>query len=163
MSNKINCKLKVNGNLHYLNIPDDRPLLFVLRNDLNLKGSKLGCGLEQCGSCSVLVNGKQILSCSKKAIEFEGKEITTIEGLESNNKLSIIQDAFIEFNAAHCGYCTAGIIISITSLFNKTNSPKQKDIIKSLEGNLCRCGSHQSVLKAIKKIKTTLAKHSLEI
>ena len=158
MSNKVNCELKINGSLHNVKIPEDTPLLFVLRNNLNLKGTKLGCGLEQCGSCSVLVNGKQILSCSKRAIEFEGKEITTIEGLESNNKLSIIQDAFIEFNAAHCGYCTAGIIISITSLFNETNSPKKKDIIKSLKDNLCRCGSHQSVLKAIQKIKTTLVK-----
>ena len=130
----------------------------MLRNNLNLKGTKLGCGLEQCGSCAVLVDGKKTLSCSQLAVEFQGKEITTIEGLALNEKLSIIQEAFVEFNAAQCGYCTAGIIMSLTSLYNNTKTPSRKDMIKSLEGNLCRCGSHQSVLKAVEKINSTLVK-----
>lgn len=158
MSNKVNCELKINGSLHNVKIPEDTPLLFVLRNNLNLKGTKLGCGLEQCGSCAVLVDGKKILSCSQLAVEFQGKEITTIEGLSLNEKLSIIQEIFVEFNAAQCGYCTAGIIMSLTSLYNDTKNPSRKDIIKSLEGNLCRCGSHQSVLKAVDKINSTLVK-----
>lgn len=158
MSNKVNCELKINGSLHNVKIPEDTPLLFVLRNNLNLKGTKLGCGLEQCGSCAVLVNGKKTLSCSQLAVEFQGKEITTIEGLSLNEKLSIIQEIFVEFNAAQCGYCTAGIIMSLTSLYNDIKNPSRKDIIKSLEGNLCRCGSHQSVLKAVDKINSTLVK-----
>ena len=158
MSNKVNCELKINGSLHNVKILEDTPLLFVLRNNLNLKGTKLGCGLEQCGSCAVLVDGKKTLSCSQLAVEFQGKEITTIEGLSLNEKLSIIQEIFVEFNAAQCGYCTAGIIMSLTSLYNDIKNPSRKDIIKSLEGNLCRCGSHQSVLKAVDKINSTLVK-----
>jgi aerobic-type carbon monoxide dehydrogenase small subunit (CoxS/CutS family) len=158
LSNKVNCELKINGSLHNVKILEDTPLLFVLRNNLNLKGTKLGCGLEQCGSCAVLVDGKKTLSCSQLAVEFQGKEITTIEGLSLNEKLSIIQEIFVEFNAAQCGYCTAGIIMSLTSLYNDTKNPSRKDIIKSLEGNLCRCGSHQSVLKAVDKINSTLVK-----
>jgi len=152
LSNEVNCKLKINGFLYDLTIPDDRPLIFVLRNDLNLKGTKLGCGLEQCGSCTVLIDGKKALSCNQTALSFQGKNITTIEGIEVNNKYSVIQEAFIEFNSAHCGYCSSGIIMSLTSLFNKTVLPKKDEVIKCLDNNLCRCGSHFSVLKAVEKI-----------
>ena len=156
MSNSVNCKLNVNGIEHNLNISEDRPLLFVLRNDLNLKGTKLGCGLEQCGSCTVLINGKKTLSCNQNAMDFIDKEIITIEGLEKNNKLSLIQEAFIEYDAAQCGYCTSGIIMSVTSLFNDTKNPNKTDIVNCLDGNLCRCGSHASVFRAIEKVKSKL-------
>lgn len=152
MSNEVNCKLKINGFLYDLTIPDDRPLIFVLRNDLNLKGTKLGCGLEQCGSCTVLIDGKKALSCNQTAVSFQGKDITTIEGIEVNNQYSVIQEAFIEFNSAQCGYCSSGIIMSLTSLFNKKILPKKDEVIKCLDNNLCRCGSHYSVLKAVDKI-----------
>jgi nicotinate dehydrogenase subunit A len=152
LSNEVNCKLKINGFLYDLTIPDDRPLIFVLRNDLNLKGTKLGCGLEQCGSCTVLIDGKKALSCNQTAVSFQGKDITTIEGIEVNNQYSVIQEAFIEFNSAQCGYCSSGIIMSLTSLFNKKILPKKDEVIKCLDNNLCRCGSHYSVLKAVDKI-----------
>jgi nicotinate dehydrogenase subunit A len=152
LSNEVNCKLKINGFLYDLTIPDDRQLIFVLRNDLNLKGTKLGCGLEQCGSCTVLIDGKKALSCNQTAVSFQGKDITTIEGIKVNSKYSVIQEAFIEFNSAQCGYCSSGIIMSLTSLFNKTALPKKDEVIKCLDNNLCRCGSHYSVLKAVEKI-----------
>tara|TARA_B110000971_G_scaffold1819_1_gene2063 strand:- start:11537 stop:12016 length:480 start_codon:yes stop_codon:yes gene_type:complete len=156
MSNKVNCKLNVNGKLHNLDISEDKPLLFVLRNDLKLKGTKLGCGLEQCGSCTVLVDGQKTLSCNQNALDFVDKQITTIEGLKHDNQLSIIQEAFIEFNAAQCGFCTTGIIMAVTSLFNENNNPNKEDIIDSLKNNLCRCGSHASILRAVEKVKRNI-------
>ncbi|MDA0764636.1 MAG: (2Fe-2S)-binding protein [Proteobacteria bacterium] len=162
MSNEVKCKLKINGLVYNLSIPSDTPLIFVIRNNLNLKGTKLGCGLEQCGSCTLLVDGKKTLSCNQNAIDFEGKEITTIEGLEVNNKYSLLQEAFIEFNSAQCGYCSSGIIMSLTSLFNEKNIPTENDIVKSLENNLCRCGSHHSVLKAVEKVISILSNEKVE-
>ena len=117
-----------------------------------MTGTKLGCGLEQCGSCAVLVDGSKILSCNRPAIEFVDKEITTIEGISKNDVLNEIQQSFKEFNAAQCGYCTSGIIISLSEIFNKDTIPTNIEISSSLEGQLCRCGSHAAVIKAINKL-----------
>ena len=114
--------LNVNGKSKNIVSSEDKPLLYILRDDFKLTGTKLGCGLEQCGSCAVLVDGSKILSCNRPAIEFVDKEITTIEGISKNDVLNEIQQSFKEFNAAQCGYCTSGIIVSLTELFNKKES-----------------------------------------
>ena len=144
--------LNVNGKSKNIVSSEDKPLLYILRDDFKLTGTKLGCGLEQCGSCAVLVDGRKILSCNRPAIEFVDKEITTIEGISKNDVLNEIQQSFKEFNAAQCGYCTSGIIVSLTDLFNKKKSPDRKEIIDNLSGQLCRCGSHASVLKAVNNL-----------
>ena len=147
--------LKVNGNSKNIVSSEDKPLIYILRDEFNLTGTKLGCGLEQCGSCAVLVDGKKILSCNRPAIEFVNKDITTIEGIAKNEVLNEIQQSFKDFNAAQCGYCTSGIIISLSSVFLKNSDPTDEEILKSLDGQLCRCGSHASVMKAIDKLKAS--------
>ena len=144
--------LRVNGKSKNIFSSEDKPLLYILRDEFNLIGTKLGCGLEQCGSCAVLVDGNKVLSCNRPAIEFVDKEITTIEGISKNDVLNEIQQSFKQFNAAQCGYCTSGIIVSLTELFNKKDIPDRNEIIESLSGQLCRCGSHASVLKAVDNV-----------
>ena len=144
--------LNVNGKSKNIVSSEDKPLLYILRDDFKLTGTKLGCGLEQCGSCAVLVDGSKILSCNRPAIEFVDKEITTIEGISKNDILNEIQQSFKEFNAAQCGYCTSGIIISLSEIFNKDTIPTNIEISSSLEGQLCRCGSHAAIIKAINKL-----------
>ena len=150
--NKTEYILNVNGKSKNIVSSEDKPLLYILRDDFNLTGTKLGCGLEQCGSCAVLVDGSKVLSCNRPAIEFVNKKITTIEGIAKNEVLNEIQQSFKEFNAAQCGYCTTGIIVSLTELFNKKKIPESKEIVESLSGQLCRCGSHASVLKAVNNV-----------
>ncbi len=144
--------LSVNGKSKNIFSSEDKPLLYILREEFNLIGTKLGCGLEQCGSCAVLVDGSKVLSCNRPAIEFVDKEITTIEGISKNDVLNEIQQSFKEFNSAQCGYCTSGIIVSLTELFNKKEIPDRNEIVQSLSGQLCRCGSHASVLKAVNNV-----------
>ena len=144
--------LRVNGKSKNIFSSEDKPLLYILRDEFNLIGTKLGCGLEQCGSCAVLVDGNKVLSCNRPAIEFVDKEITTIEGISKNDVLNEIQQSFKQFNAAQCGYCTSGIIVSLTELFNKKDIPDRNEIVESLSGQLCRCGSHVSVLKAVNNV-----------
>ena len=141
--------LKVNGKTFDANCVAETPLIYVLRNQLDLVCTKLGCGLEQCGSCAVLVNGEQVLSCVRAASEFVGTEITTVEGLAVEGKPTIIQQAFIEEGAAQCGYCTAGLVIAATALIKKNPQPSREEIIEALSDHLCRCGSQLRVLKAI--------------
>ena len=150
--NKTEYILNVNGKSKNIVSTEDKPLLYILRDNFNLTGTKLGCGLEQCGSCAVLVDGSKVLSCNRPAIEFVNKKITTIEGIAKNEVLNEIQQSFKEFNAAQCGYCTSGIIVSLTELFNKKKIPESKEIVESLSGQLCRCGSHASVLKAVNNV-----------
>ncbi len=138
-------KLTVNGESREADADPSTPLIYVLRNDLGLKGTKLGCGLEQCGACAVLVDGKSVLSCNRAASEFAGREIVTIEGLGEN----AVQQAFITENAAQCGYCTPGLIVAVTALLAKDRKPSRAEIVTALDKHLCRCGSHTRVLKAI--------------
>jgi aerobic-type carbon monoxide dehydrogenase small subunit (CoxS/CutS family) len=138
-------KLTVNGEPREVDIDPSTPLIYVLRNDLGLKGTKLGCGLEQCGACAVLVDGESVLSCNRAASEFTGHKIVTIEGLGDN----AVQQAFIAENAAQCGYCTPGLIVAVTALLAKNRKPTRAEIVKALDKHLCRCGSHTRVLKAI--------------
>ena len=145
--------LNVNGTSHKIEEESDTPLIFVLRNHLKLKGPKLGCGQEQCGACVVLVNGEAENSCVRAASEFEGDEIITVEGLSENGKLSLVQRAFQHEGAAQCGYCTSGIIVATTALFRENLKPSDEEIKEALYDHLCRCGSHNSVLKAIKFLR----------
>jgi len=153
---KIECNLSINGTSKNVVINEDKPLIFVIRDEFGLTGTKLGCGLGQCGSCAVLVDGKKKNSCNILAKDYQHSEITTIEGLKTTKGLNIVQKAFKEFNAAQCGYCTSGIIVSLTSLFKKNKNPSNDEINTSLSDHLCRCGSHNSINKAIIKIKSDL-------
>ena len=152
---KIQCKLKINGVLKEVSIHKDKQLIFVIRDEFGLTGTKLGCGLEQCGSCAVLIDGKKKLSCNIFASDYQRHDIITIEGLSKNKELNIIQDAFKKFNAAQCGYCTSGIIIALSELFQKVKNPSKDQVIQALEGQLCRCGSHSSIFKAIESLKVS--------
>ncbi|MDC0093662.1 2Fe-2S iron-sulfur cluster-binding protein [Alphaproteobacteria bacterium] len=154
---KIKCTFNINNISKTISIHEDKPLIFVIRDEFGLTGTKLGCSLEQCGSCAVLVDGDKKLSCNSLAKNFQNSQIITIEGLGNEKDLNIVQENFKRYNAAQCGYCTSGIIISLTALFNKSTKPTKEDVIRSLEGHLCRCGSHNSIFQAINAIKKELA------
>lgn len=145
----VSLTLCINGAEHEIQSDPDTPLLFVLRNELKLMGAKLGCGLEQCGACAVLVDGTPQMTCSSPAATFVGREIVTVEGLSDHAVGRRVQDAFVQANAAQCGYCTAGLVIAVTGLV-ADGAPKDPVAIKeALAPHLCRCGSHPRVLEAI--------------
>ena len=142
--------LRVNGSAREVDSPDPEvPLLYVLRNDLALTGTHFGCGLAQCGACTVLVDGKAVRSCVTPARAVAGMEVTTIEGLGTPAKPDALQAAFIAEQAAQCGYCTAGIIMSAKALLKATPRPTRDQVCEALAGNLCRCGSHDRVIRAV--------------
>ncbi len=132
-----------------LETDDERMLLWVLRSDLALTGTKYGCGEELCGACTVVVNGKAIRSCQTPLKEVAGKEVLTIEGLERNGKLHPLQKAFLEHDAFQCGFCTSGMIMNAYALLMERPSPTDADIMSGMEDNLCRCGAHLRIVKAI--------------
>ena len=142
-------KLKVNGVSHDVAAPDAAPLLFVLRNDLQLNSPKFGCGLAQCGACVVLVDGQPVRSCVTPAGSVAGQEITTLEGLGSIDKPSKLQQAFIDEQAAQCGYCMNGMIMASQALLSKNPKPSEQEIRHALDGNLCRCGVQNRVVRAV--------------
>lgn len=134
------------------------PLLFVLRNELQLKAPKFGCGLGQCGSCMVLVGGRTIYSCQIPIQSVTGKEITTLEGIQGDDKkLHAVQEAFIECSALQCGYCTNGMIMASIALLDRNPSPTDDEIKSGLQGNLCRCGAQGRVIKAVRRASEILA------
>jgi len=126
-----------------------RPLLWVLRTDLGLTGTKFGCGLATCGACTVLVDNKAVRSCSYPAGNAEGREIVTIEGLANNGKLHPLQEAFVKHDALQCGYCTPGMILTAYSLLRENPEPTREQIIQGMNNNLCRCGAHIRIIDAI--------------
>ena len=130
-------------------MPDDTPLLYVLRNDLKLNGPKYGCGLSQCGSCTVLVDGQAVRSCVTPVGSVTGQDITTLEGLGTLEKPSKLQQAFIDEQAAQCGYCLNGMIMSAQALLDKSPKPTEAQVRSALDGNLCRCGVHNRVVRAV--------------
>jgi nicotinate dehydrogenase subunit A len=142
-------KLKVNGRPQEVAVPDDTPLLYVLRNDLKLNGPKYGCGLSQCGACTVLVDGQAVRSCVTPVGSVTGQDITTLEGLGTLEKPSKLQQAFIDEQAAQCGYCMNGMIMSAQALLNKSPKPSEAQVRSALDGNLCRCGVHNRVVRAV--------------
>jgi len=142
--------LKVNGTSREVESDDpDIPLLYVLRGDLGLTGTHFGCGLAQCGACTVLVNGRAVRSCLAPAQSVVGQEVVTIEGLGSPERPDPLQAAFIAEQAAQCGYCTAGMVMSARALLAQTARPSERQVREALAGNLCRCGSHARVIRAV--------------
>ena len=142
--------LRVNGGSREVEADDpDVPLLYVLRNDLGLTGSKFGCGLAQCGACTVLADGRAVRSCNTPARSVVGQEIVTIEGLGSPARPDPLQAAFIAEQAAQCGYCTAGMVMTARALLAQTPRPSEPQVREALTGNLCRCGSHARVIRAV--------------
>ena len=150
-------RLNVNGNEREVDVVPETPLLHVLRNRLGLRGTKFGCGLEQCGACAVLVDGVSRMSCTMPVSVAEGRSVTTVEGLAENGRLSRVQQAFIDASAAQCGYCTPGLLIAVTALFTGTPQPAPDDIAEALESHLCRCGAQPRVLEAIRLLQESAA------
>ena len=148
--------LNVNGKQHKSAAAPDTPLLYVLRNDIGLNSAKYGCGIAQCGACTVLHDGQAIRSCVYPASAAKGK-ITTLEGLGSTDKLHALQKAFIEEQAAQCGYCSSGMIMSAKALLDKVRNPTEAQIREAMAGNLCRCGTHSRILSAIARAARELA------
>ena len=144
-----NVQLKLNGKPVSLEVDPGRPLLWVLRYDLGLTGTKYGCGEGHCGACTVLVEGSAVRSCLLRVGAVAGKEVTTIEGLARGSELHPIQKAFAEHDALQCGYCTPGMILNAVSLLRNIPRPTRSQIIETMEGNLCRCGAHKRIIEAI--------------
>jgi nicotinate dehydrogenase subunit A len=143
--------LDVNGTTTTVDVPADTKLLYVLRNDLGLNGAKFGCGLAQCGACTVLVDGTAVRSCVTEVGSVQGAKIETIEGLAAGGTLHAVQRAFLAEQAAQCGYCTAGMIMASLALLRINREPSDPQIREALDGNLCRCGSHARVIRAVKR------------
>jgi nicotinate dehydrogenase subunit A len=143
--------LTVNGAPQTVTAEPDTPLLYILRNDLKLKGAKFGCGLGQCGSCMVLIDGHNVASCDTPLWSAVGKSITTIEGLGTLKSQHALQRAFITEQAAQCGYCMSGIIMSAAALLAKNPDPDEGEIKEALARNLCRCGTHTRMIKAVQR------------
>jgi nicotinate dehydrogenase subunit A len=143
--------LNVNGKSRMVDVDPTTPLLYVLRDDLELHGPRFGCGLSQCGACTVIIDGNTVRSCSYPVSSAKNKHITTLEGLGSVAHPHALQAAFIEEQAAQCGYCMNGMIMTAKVLLDKNPHPNDEDIKRALEGNLCRCGSHLRVIRAVKR------------
>ena len=150
MANPIH--LKVNGVDHAVTADPNTPLLYILRHDLHLFGARFGCGLGLCGACSILIDGKKIHSCDVPLWDCVGKDITTIEGIGAPDNLHALQQAFIDEQAAQCGYCVNGIIMTAKALLDKNPNPSESEIREALDRNLCRCGTHNRFVRAIQKV-----------
>ena len=143
--------LRVNGRVHRVEADPGTPLLYVLRNELGLTAAKFGCGLEQCYACAVLAGGEAVTSCATAVEAFAGKEITTLEGIGTPGRLHPLQEAFLEEEAAQCGYCIPGVIVAAKALLDRTPRPTDDEIRAALAPNLCRCGSQPRILKAVRR------------
>jgi aerobic-type carbon monoxide dehydrogenase small subunit (CoxS/CutS family) len=150
MKRKIDFKL--NGKPAAVDTDDQRALLWVLRGDLDLTGTKYGCGEGVCGACTVAVDGVAMRSCQTPLANVEGKSVTTIEGLERDGKLHPLQQAFIDHGAFQCGYCTSGMLMNAWAFLQKTPHPSRTAIVQEMDANLCRCGAHQRILSAIAEV-----------
>ena len=144
-------ELTVNGRRQRVDADSERTLLSVLREELALTGSKYGCGEGQCGACTVLLDGKPVKSCQTKVASAAGKPVATIEGLARGDRLHPLQQAFIDEQAMQCGYCTAGMIMAGVALLERTPSPSTDDIVRAMNGNVCRCGTYPEIVAAIKR------------
>jgi aerobic-type carbon monoxide dehydrogenase small subunit (CoxS/CutS family) len=153
-------ELLVNGTRHPIDTARERSLLGVLRDELDLTGTKYGCGEGQCGACTVLVDGQAARSCLLKVGSVLGKAITTIEGLEKDGRLHPLQAAFLEVGAMQCGYCTAGMIMAGVALLGKNPEPGERDVARALEGNICRCGTYPRIVAAVRAAARARARPS---
>jgi nicotinate dehydrogenase subunit A len=150
-------ELRVNGEQHHVEADANTPLLWVLRDELGLTGTKYGCGLEQCGACAVLCDGRAVLSCATPADAFIGRELRTIEGVAAGGVMHALQRAFVAEQAAQCGYCVPGILIALVALFEHTRTPSDTEVTATLANHLCRCGAHPRMLRAVQRAARELA------
>ena len=152
-----NFTLKVNGTTHKVDVDPATPLLYVLRNDLDLHGPRFGCGLGQCGACTVIVDNKAMYACTLLAIDMQGRQIQTLEGIAQGNNPHPIVQAFVNNDAQQCGYCTPGFVVASKSFLDRTPNPTMDQVKEGLGGNLCRCGTYvgirQAVLEASKQLR----------
>jgi nicotinate dehydrogenase subunit A len=144
-------ELQVNGVSHRVDVDGERSLLSVLRDELDLTGSKYGCGEGQCGACTVLVDGRPTRSCVTKAASVAGHPVATIEGLEQDGRLHPVQQAFVEADAMQCGYCTPGMIVEAVALLRRKADPSAPEIVHALEGHVCRCGTYDRIVRAVRR------------
>jgi nicotinate dehydrogenase subunit A len=149
-------QITVNGQSHTVEAAPETPLLYVLRNELKLNAAKFGCGLSQCGACTVHVDGEAVRSCVTPVSEVAGKEVTTLEGLGTLENPHPIQQAFLEEQSAQCGYCIPGMMMTAVAFLEKNSQPSEDDIRQALAGNLCRCGTHVRILKAVQRAAGTV-------
>lgn len=154
MKHSIN--LKINGEPYEVSVKSNTTLLDLLRDEIGLTGTKKGCDTGQCGACTVLLDGKSINSCLVLAVDANGKEVLTIEGLASDGKLHPLQEAFIQEGAVQCGYCTSGMILSAKALLDENPTPKEEEVKKAIAGNLCRCTGYIRIVKAILNVAERL-------
>ena len=152
-------ELEINGNRYPVNYPADTPLLYVLRDELGLTGSKYGCGEGQCGACTVLIGRMPRRSCQIPVSAAAAKPITTIEGLEKDGRLNPVQQAFLDAGAFQCAYCTSGMIMSSVGLLQANPNPSQAEIVQFLQGNVCRCGTHPRVVEAVRQAAKMMQEH----
>jgi aerobic-type carbon monoxide dehydrogenase small subunit (CoxS/CutS family) len=150
--------LQVNGKQQRVDAPPDEPLLSVLRDRLDLTGSKYGCGEGRCGACTVLMDGSSVRSCRTPVSQAAGKKIITIEGLEQNGRLHPVQQAFLTQEAFQCGYCTSGMVMATVGLLQASPNPGDEQIMRALNGNVCRCGTYQRVVAAVKEASQAMRK-----
>jgi nicotinate dehydrogenase subunit A len=143
--------LTINGESHAIDADASTPLLYVLRDDLALRGAKFGCGLGQCGACTVHVDNRPVFSCLLPIAALEGRSITTLEGLLKDEKPSKVQQAFIDEQAAQCGYCIAGMVMRAEALLATSPHPSDEEIRRGMRPNLCRCGTHAAIMRAVKR------------
>jgi len=154
-------RLQVNGREHtVLQAADDTPLLYLLRHDLGLKGTRWGCGAGQCGACHVLVDGRSVPSCDTPLWAAQGKAITTIEGLAAGERLHPLQQAFIDEQAAQCGYCLSGILMSAAALLRECPDADEAQVRTALDRHLCRCGSHNRIVRAVLRAAAAMREHA---
>jgi nicotinate dehydrogenase subunit A len=150
-------ELTVNGEAHRLDVAPERLLLDVLRNRLGLRGTRYGCGLEQCGSCMVLVDGEPVFACSRQVGTLAGREVVTIEGLGTPGRLHPVQQAFLDEQAGQCGWCLPGIVMSAKALLDRDPAPSREAIVAALDRHLCRCGAQQRMVRAVERAARALA------
>jgi nicotinate dehydrogenase subunit A len=149
--------LRVNGRTHALTVDPDTPLIYVLRNDLKLNGPKFGCGRGQCGACMVILDGRAVRSCVTSVSDARDGEIVTLEGLGSRENPHPVQRAFVEEQAGQCGYCMNGMIMQAKAFLDQTAKPSEAEIKAALAGNLCRCGSHAQIVRAVRRVAAARA------
>lgn len=159
---KVPIILKVNGKEYALEVKANEILLNVLREKISLTGTKYGCGIGECGACTVLLNGRAILSCQILAVSVSGREITTIEGLAENNKLQPLQESFVDEGAVQCGFCTSGMILSAKELLDRNPDPTIDEIKDAIRGNLCRCTGYVNIIRGIKASTRKIRKRRKE-
>jgi len=146
-------KLTINKKVYRLDVPEDRLLLDVIREDLGLTGTKRGCEIGECGACTVILAGKTVNSCLVLAVQADGLEITTIEGVAEDGELHPVQESFLKHDAVQCGFCTPGMVLSAVNLLDQNPNPTELEIKEAIAGNLCRCTGYQQIVKAINEVE----------